>query len=472
MKERYDAVIVGAGPNGLAAAVTIAQAGRQVLLIEGAETVGGGSRSAELTLPRFIHDVCSAIHPLAVSSPYLRSLPLAEHGLEWIQPDAPLAHPLDDGTAAVLQRSPADTAAALGEPAWTDAVGRFAGRWDALVDQFMDPVRVPRRPFTLARFGLRALRSAAGFARGRLRTQQGRALFAGMAAHAFLPLTHPVTAGFGLLLGVTGHAVGWPVPRGGSQAIVDALAGHLRTLGGDIRTGWWIRSVEELPPARAVLLDVTPRQLLAMAGDRLPARYRRSLARFRYGSSVFKVDYALDGPVPWAAPACRRAGTVHLGGSFEEVVAVEAAVARGAVPERPFTLIGQQSLFDPTRAPSGKDTLWAYCHVPSGCDRDMTDAVTAQIERFAPGFTERILATHVMGPKEYEQYNPNYHAGDITGGAYDGLQLIARPALRLVPWRTPVRGLYLCSASTPPGGGVHGACGTLAARAVLRRELR
>jgi phytoene dehydrogenase-like protein len=470
----YDAVVVGAGPNGLAAAVTLARAGRSVLVVEAAETVGGGCRTAALTLPGFAHDVCSAIHPLAAASPYFRDLPLAAHGLEWVEPDVLLAHPLDDGTAGVLHRSVDDTAAGLGADGrpWQRLLGGFVDAWPALLAQFMDPLRLPRRPLALARFGVHALRPARGFARSRFDTPGARALFAGIAAHAFLPLTHPFTAGFGLLLGVTGHAVGWPLPRGGSQAIPDALTGYLSALGGTIQTGWRVRTLDELPPARAVLLDVNPAQLGAMAGDRLPAGYRRRLERFRHGPAAFKVDYALDGPVPWAAEDCRRAGTVHLGGTLEEITATEAAVAAGRVPDRPFTLVAQQSLFDPTRAPSGKHAVWAYCHVPNGCTVDMTDAVTGQIERFAPGFREQILATHVMSPADYEDYNPNYVGGDIGGGAHDGLQLLGRPVLSLNPHRTPLDGVFLCSASTRPGGGVHGACGALAARAALRSALR
>jgi phytoene dehydrogenase-like protein len=469
----YDAVVVGAGPNGLLAAVTLAREGRSVLVVETRDTVGGGSRSAELTLPGFVSDVCAAIHPLAASSPYFKALPLERHGLQWVQPELPLVHPLDDGSAGVLHRALDDTASELRADgnAWRGVVGAAVEAWPALVDQFMDPLRVPRRPISLAKVALLGIRSAKGVVQ-RFETEQARALFAGVSAHAFLPLDHPVTAAFGILLGASGHAVGWPVARGGSQAIVDALAAHFAELGGTVETGRRVRRLSELPPSRATLLDVTPGQLVAMASDRLPARYRAKLQSFRHGPAAFKVDYALDGPVPWTNEACRRAGTVHLGGTFVEVAAAEAAVKAGRVPDRPFTLVAQQSLFDPSRAPQGRHVLWSYCHAPAGCTLDLTDRVTAQIERFAPGFRDRVLAVHSMGPAQLEDYNPNYVGGDIGGGAHDGLQLLARPVLRLRPHRTPLPGVFLCSASTRPGGGVHGACGHLAARAALRAVLR
>ncbi|HVR72249.1 MAG TPA: NAD(P)/FAD-dependent oxidoreductase, partial [Vicinamibacteria bacterium] len=467
-RERYDAVVVGAGPNGLAAAVTLAGAGASVLLLEGEATVGGGARTAELTLPGFRHDVCSAIHPLGVGSPFFRGLALGEHGLEWIQPPAALAHPLDDGRALVVRQSLETTADGLGTDgaAWRELFEGPARDWGRLSADLLAPLlRFPRHPLAMLRFALPASRSAVGLARARFSSAGVRALFAGLAAHSILPLERAFTASFGLVLGTTAHAVGWPVARGGSQAIADALASLLRARGGEVLTGARVASLDDLPPARAVLLDLTPRQLLAVAGSRLGGAYRRRLERFRYGPGVFKLDVALDGPVPWAAPECAEAGTVHLGATLEEIAAGEAAVWRGEHPARPFVLIAQQSLFDATRAPAGKHTLWAYCHVPHGSREDMTEPILAQIERFASGVRARVLAVHRRGPAAFEAYNPNYVGGDISGGAQDFDQLFGRPAWRRTPYATPVPGLYICSSSTPPGGGVHGMCGYLAARA-------
>ncbi len=467
----YDAVVVGAGPNGLAAAITLARAGWSVLVFEAGKTVGGGARSAMLTLPEFVHDVCSAIHPLAMASPFFRSLPLADYGLEWIQPSAPLAHPLDDGTVVMLERPVAATAEALGIDAiaYRQLIAPLVACWDELTADLLGPLPLPpRHPLTLARFGLRAIRSAQGLIQSWFRGEHARALFAGMAGHSMLPLDRPLSAAFGLVLGAAGHAMGWPLPRGGAQKIADSLASYLHLLGGEIVTGSPVASIDELPPARAVLFDVTPRQLLHIAGRRLPAGYRRLLKRYRYGPGVFKIDWALDSPIPWTAEGCRRAGTVHLGATFEEIAASEQAVWQGEHPERPFVLLAQPSLFDPTRAPAGKHTAWAYCHVPHGSPVDMTERIEAQVERFAPGFRDCILARHTMSPAELEAYNPNYIGGDINGGVQDLWQHFARPAPRLVPYRTPARGIYICSSSTPPGGGVHGMCGYHAARAVLR----
>jgi phytoene dehydrogenase-like protein len=463
---RLDAVVVGSGPNGLAAAIELARAGRSVRVLEARDTVGGGMRSAELTLPGFVHDVCSTVHALAAGSPFLRELPLPE----LVHPPAPLAHPLDDGTAVVLERSVESTAAGLGPDgeAWTRLVGRLAGRADALMEDALGPLRVPRHPFLMAHFGLGALRSADGLARAAFDGAQARALFAGLAAHSMLPLQQTVSASFGLVLGVLAHAYGWPVVRGGSQSLADALAAHLRSLGGEIETGHRVGSLAELPPSRAVLLDVTPRQVLELAGDRLPAGYARRLGAYRYGPGAFKLDYALDGPIPWRASECARAATVHLGGTLEEIVASEATLAH----ERPFVLLAQASLFDDTRAPEGKHTVWAYCHVPNGWDGDATDAIESQIERFAPGFRDLVLARVATGPADLERYSENYVGGDINGGLQDFRQLFGRPVPRLVPYSTPVPGLYLCSSSTPPGGGVHGMCGVNAARAALARTLR
>jgi phytoene dehydrogenase-like protein len=466
----YDAVVVGSGPNGLAAAITFAQAGKSVLVLESRDTIGGGCRSAELTLPGFVHDVCSAIHPLGLGSPFFRTLPLHEHGVEWVHPPAPVAHPLDDGTAVLVERSVQETARGLGPDSgsYERLMAPLVADWDRLAPELLGPLRPPRHPIAMARFGLQAIRSARGLAEARFRGERARALFAGIAGHAILPLERRATAAIGLVLGTVAHAVGWPLPRGGSQRIADALASYLRTLGGTIATGSPVESLDALPPSRAVLLDVTPRQLLRMAGDRLRGLYRRQLEAYRYGPAAFKLDYALSGPVPWRARDCGRAATVHLGGTLAEIAASEAAVGEGGHPERPYVLLAQQSLFDPSRAPAGKHTVWAYCHVPNESTFDMADRVEAQIERFAPGFRDLVLARSVLTPARLQEHNANYVGGDINGGAQDLRQMFARPALRVVPYSTPVRGLYICSSSTPPGGGVHGMCGHHAARAALR----
>lgn len=466
----YDAVVVGSGPNGLASAITLADAGRSVLVLEGQETIGGGTRSEELTLPGFVHDVCSAIHPLGVASPFFRDLPLAQYGLEWVYPPAAVAHPFDDGSAAVLERSVDATGESLGRDAtaYRRLMGPLLDNWEGLASDLLGPLPVPpRHPFAMARFGLKAVRSARGLAESAFEGERARALFAGLAAHSILPLERPVSAAFGLVLGTVAHAVGWPMARGGSQQIADALAAHLRSLGGEIVTGTYVESLDQLPPAGATLLDVTPRQLLQIAGDRLPAGYRRALGHYRYGPGVFKLDWALDGPIPWKAPACSRAGTVHLGGTLPEIAASERAVWRGELSERPYVIVVQQTLFDPTRAPEGKHTGWAYCHVPNGSTIDMTERIEAQVERFAPGFRDLILARSVMPPAALERHDPNYIGGDINGGVQDLGQLFTRPVARINPYTTPVRGLYLCSSSTPPGGGVHGMCGYFAAQAAL-----
>jgi phytoene dehydrogenase-like protein len=465
------AVVVGAGPNGLAAAIVLARAGRAVRVLEARDTPGGGCRSDALTLPGFVHDTCSTIHALALASPFLRTLPLARHGLEFAHPAAPLAHPLDDGTAAMLERSVDATAVGLGpdERAWRRTFAPLVRDADALFAGVLAPLRLPRHPLAIARFALDAVRAADGLARSRFAGERARALFAGCAAHSMLALDTPGSAAFGVVLALAGHAVGWPVARGGSQRLADALAGHLRSLGGTIETDRPVASLDELPVGRApVLLDVAPRQFLRMAGRRLPGVYRRRLARYRHGPGVFKLDWALDGPIPWTAPEVARAGTVHLGGTLEEVAAGEAAVARGAHPERPFVLLVQASGFDPSRAPAGRHTAWAYCHVPNGSDRDMTAAIEAQVERFAPSFMRLVAARAATDSAAYERMNPNYVGGDINGGAQDLRQLFARPVARPVPYSTPLPGVYLCSSSTPPGGGVHGMCGYWAARAALR----
>jgi phytoene dehydrogenase-like protein len=467
---RDDAVVIGSGPNGLAAAIELARAGRSVLVREAAEEIGGGLRSGEVTLPGFVHDLCSAIHPMAAASPFFRSVPLEEHGLEWIEPPLPLAHPLDGGRAVVLRRSVDETASALGEDA--EAYSRIfrplVKDWPQLESSVLGPlVRIPRHPVALTRFGLDALWPAGRFARRRFEGEPARALFAGLAAHSILPLDKLASASFGLVLGVTGHAVGWPLPRGGSQAIANALGSHLQSLGGEIVTGSPVESLDELAGVETVLCDVTPRQFLKLAGDRLDGRYRRALERFRYGPGVFKLDWALSAPIPWADPDSGSAGTVHLGGTLDEIVASERTPERGETSERPFVLLAQPTSFDPSRAPNGQHIAWAYCHVPNGSTSDRTEAIERQIERFAPGFGELVLARNVMCPADLEGRNANLVGGDIAGGSNELSQLIARPALRPVPYSTPLDGVYLCSASTPPGGGVHGMCGYLAARAAL-----
>jgi phytoene dehydrogenase-like protein len=470
----YDAIVIGSGPNGLAAAITLARAGRSVLVYEAGKSVGGGVRSAALTLPGFVHDVCSAIHPLAVVSPFFRSLPLHQYGVEWVYSPVALAHPFDDGTAAVLDRSIGLTSQTLGEDAaaYRQLMAPLVASWGVLEESLLGPLRAPRHPLALLRFGLRAVRSARALAESRFSGEPARGFFAGLAAHAIMPLERLPSAAFGLLLGMLGHVVGWPLPRGGARHISEALASYLRDLGGEIRTGVPIASLDELPTARAVFCDVTPRQLLRIAGHRLPAAYRWQLQRYRYGPAAFKVDWALDGPIPWRAPACARAATVHVGGTLAEIAASERAAWEGQPSERPFVLVAQQSLFDPGRAPAGKHVAWAYCHVPNGSSFDMTERIEGQIERFAPGFRERILARSVLPPAGLERYNPNYIGGDINGGVQDLWQLFTRPTMRRVPYATPVKGLYICSSSTPPGGGVHGMCGYSAAQAALRGVLR
>jgi len=465
-----DAVVVGAGPNGLAAAVTLAQAGRSVRVIEAHQTVGGGTRTAELTLPGFRHDVCSAIHPSLLASPFFRSLELE---LDLIEPPAAVAHPLHDGTAVLVRRSLEDTAAQLGtdREAYGQLLEPFVARWEKIEDELLGPIaHLPRHPLALGRFAVAGLRSAQSIADARFETEAGRALFAGAAAHSFLPLGQRASASFGLVLLVLAHVSGWPFPRGGSQAIADALAARLLSLGGEIETGNHVSSLSELPSSRIVLADVTPRQLLSLAGDLLPNRYRRRLEGWRYGPGAFKLDYALDAPIPWRATEVAKAGTVHVGGSLAEIAESERAAWEGRHAERPFVLLAQQTLFDETRAPDGKHTAWAYCHVPNGSAFDMRERIEAQIERFAPGFRDRVLACTSRNPADLERENPNLVGGDIAGGANTLAQLVARPAPRLIPYSTPVAGLYICSASTPPGAGVHGMCGYLAARAALRRS--
>ncbi len=470
----YDAVVVGSGPNGLAAAITLAQAGRSVLVLEAEQTVGGGMRTAELTLSGFRHDICSTVHPLAVASPFLGQLPLAEHGLEWVFPPAALAHPLDNSTAIILERSIVASSDTMGHDAaaYRRLISPLVANWAKVVPEILGPLRLPRHPLALAGLGLAAVWPATVLARLAFRAEPARAVFGGLAAHSMVALDQPVTAGFGLVLAASAHTAGWPVARGGSQAITTALARYLHLLGGEVATGVRVQSVDELPPARAVLFDVTPRQLLSIAGDRLPAGYRRALERYRYGPGVFKVDWALNGPIPWKAEGCFRAATVHLGGTLAHIADAERAVWQGEHPERPYIILVQPTLFDASRAPEGKHTAWAYCHVPNGSTFDMTERIEAQIERYAPGFRDCILARHVMPPADMERHNANYIGGDINGGVQDMWQFYTRPTLRRVPYSTPAKELYLCSSSTPPGGGVHGMCGYFAARAALDSALK
>jgi len=470
----FEAVVAGAGPNGLAAAIEIARAGHSVCVLETRETIGGGARSAELTLPGFVHDVCSAIHPLAIASPFFKSLPLSQHGLQWVHPPAALAHPFDEGPPAMLYPSLESTCASLGSDghAYAKRFSPLVLNAEKLIPEILaPPVHLPRHPLLLMRFGIHALQSAQRFARRHFKGGRATALFAGLAGHSNMPLDARPTAAFGLLLGILGHAGGWPIAAGGSQKISDALGSYLSSLGGRIITGSTVKSLRELPSAQAVILDLTPRQILALAGDQLPPSYRWELHKYRYGPGVFKVDWALSSPIPWKAQECLQAGTLHIGGSAPEIISGEQIVAKGRCPERPFVLLAQQSLFDGTRAPDGKHTAWAYCHVPSGSKIDMTERIESQIERFAPGFRDCIMARHSMAPADFEKYNPNYIGGNITGGIQNLLQIMARPALRVSPYTTPVKGLFICSSSTPPGGGVHGMCGFHAARAVLANVL-
>ena len=468
--QSYDAVIIGAGPNGLAAAITLAQAGKRVLVIEARSHVGGGASSEELTLPGFTHDLGSAVHPFGVGSPFLRSLPLERHGLRWVYPPASVAHPLDDGSAAVLERSVRATGTTLGcdAAAYWRLMAPLVRNWNRISPTVVNPLSLPRHLVALARFGLPSALSVWLLARVAFRGAHARALLGGLGAHSFLALEEPFSAAPGLVLGALGHVVGWPIPAGGAQSLADALASYLRELGGEVVTDWRVEHLDELPSARAVLCDVTPQQLVRIAGDRLTTSYQRRLKRFRQGPGIFKLDYALDGPVPWTASACARAATVHVGGTLEELAESERAPYQNIHAERPYVLLAQPTLFDDQRAPQGKHIVWAYCHVPRGSTEDMTGRVEAQIERFAPGFRERIIARSTMNTVAMEAYNANLIGGDISGGLPNWRQLVTRPVVSLNPYRTPTPGLYICSSSTPPGAGVHGMCGYNAAKAALR----
>ena len=469
--KKYDAIVIGSGPNGLAAAVTMAQKKRRVVVLEAQPTIGGGARSAELTLPGFVHDVCSAIHPMAAASPFFNSLPLAEHGLEWIHPPAPLAHPLDDGTAAVLERGVDQTAATLAGDgsAYRRLMGPLVERFAALIGDTLGPLAVPRHPWLLAQFGMRAIRSASGLAKGWFQGAPARALIAGLAGHSILPLEQMLSAAVAIMLGAAGHAVGWPLPRGGSQAITDALVSYFRSLGGEVHADCRVDSLDDLPEARVYLFDTAPRNMARICGDVLSAHFRTKLNRFRHGPGIFKLDWALSGPIPWKADDCSRAATIHLGGTLEEIAASERDAWHGEHSKKPYVLLAQQSLFDTSRAPSGQHAGWAYCHVPAGSNLDMTDAIERQVERFAPGFRDCILSRSAWNTAEVERHNANYLGGDISGGVMDIWQLFTRPTARLVPYLTPNPKIFLCSASTPPGPGGHGMCGYHAALAVLRK---
>jgi phytoene dehydrogenase-like protein len=473
--QSYDAIVVGSGPNGLSAAITLVRAGRSVLVLEAKEDIGGGTRTRELTLPGFQHDVCSAIHPLGAGSPFFLTLPLEQYGLQWIYPHVSLAHPLEDGSAMLLQSSIKATAATLGcdAQAYEQVMTAFVAQWDTIIQAFLGPLRIGPllHPLALLPFGISALQPTWILAREFFRGERARALLAGLSAHSMLPLEALVSSAPGLLLAMAAHKRGWPIARGGSQRIIEALAAYFCSLGGEIVTGTPVTNIDELPSARAVLFDVTPRQLLCIAGHHLPEAYKRSLQRYRYGQGVFKIDYALDGPIPWRAQECLQSGTVHLGASLPEIAASERMIWRGEPPTRPYLLIAQQSLFDQTRAPEGKQTAWVYSHVPRASTFDMTRRIEDQIERFAPGFRDRVLARAVMGPALLEQYNSNYIGGDINGGTLDLAQFFTRPTIRIDPYTTPVKRILVCSSSTPPGGGVHGMCGYFAAQSALRGVL-
>jgi len=468
-KREYDAVVVGSGPNGLAAAILMQQNGLSVLLIEGKEKIGGGMRSAELTLPGYLHDICSAIHPLAVSSPFFQTLPLADHGLEFIYPDIAAAHPFDNGDAAILKNSIEETASQFGidQQTYIDLIQPVVNDWPSIASDALGPLHIPKHPIAMARFGLKALRSASSVA-DNFKTEKAKGLFAGMAAHCMQPLTNLSSAATALVLTSAAHLKGWPLPKGGSQQIANALASYFVSLGGKIETNTYITLLNQLPSSDAVLFDITPKQLLQIAGHKFSNIYKWQLQRYRYGMGIFKIDWALDGQIPFTNELCRQAGTMHLGNTFTEIALSERSAWNGHIAEKPFVLMAQQSLFDRSRAPEGKHTAWAYCHVPNGSTVDMIDAIEKQVERFAPGFRDRILAKHVMNSAQVEEYNPNYIGGDINGGAFDLGQLFTRPALRWSPYRTSAKGMYICSSSTPPGGGVHGMCGYHAAKRALK----
>ena len=465
----YDVIVVGAGPNGLAAAITIQRAGFSVLLVEGKDHIGGGVESAELTLPGFVHDVCSAIYPLGADSPFFNSIPLKQHGLEFIYPPVAATHPFNNGTAVSLYHSIDQTAERLLDDAnnYKKIILPFVEAWSKLRNEILAPFHFPKHPFTMLQFGLKGMSSAENLAK-RFHTKQARGLWAGMAAHSMQSFSKSITSAIGLIMLITGHCKCWPLPKGGASSITKALSSYFLSLGGKIETSFFVRSLKQLPSSKAILFDVTPRQLMQIAGENFSRVYRWQLKRFRYGPGVFKIDWALDAPIPFAAKECSQAGTIHLGNSFEEIALSEQLVSEGKHPDAPFVLLAQQSLFDTSRAPSKKQTAWAYCHVPNGSEVDMTEAIEKQVDRFAPGFRDLIIARHSFNTKQLEEHNENYIGGDISGGMMNAMQLFTRPALRFSPYRTSAKGIYICSASTPPGGGVHGMCGYHAARRALR----
>lgn len=466
----YDSVVVGSGPNGLSAAIFLAQNKHSIILCEAKDTVGGGMRSAELTLPGFIHDICSAVHPLGIGSPFFRQLPLNRYGLDWVQPILPMAHPFDDGTAAILDQSIEKSSASLqiDSDSYKKLMVPLVRNWDLIENDILGPLHFPSHPLAMTSFGYKAIRSGVGFSKHYFQGMHARGFFAGLAAHSMMPLDWPLTAAFGIILALLGHRYGWPFARQGSQKIADALAAYFLSLGGVIETNRKIDHVSQLHNIPIALFDVTPKQLLHIAGNQFPQAYQTKLKKYRYGQGIYKMDWALSHPIPWKAKECREAGTIHIGGTLEEIALSESEVWQKKHPEKPFIILAQPSLFDKTRAPEGKHTAWGYCHVPSHSTFDMSERIEAQIERFAPGFRDCILARHCMSPIEMEQYNANYVGGDINGGVQDIFQLFSRPVARIVPYSTPAKGIYICSSSTPPGGGVHGMCGYHAAKAALR----
>ncbi|NPV77183.1 MAG: NAD(P)/FAD-dependent oxidoreductase [Anaerolineae bacterium] len=469
----YDAIIVGSGPNGLAAAITLAEAGLRTLIVEGAKTIGGGTRSAELTLPGFIHDVCSAILPLTAASPFFHSFPFQKYGVEFITPPVAFAHPLDDQPAVLLEGDVAQTARNLGldTEAYQRLMGGLVSKLDQILEEFLGTFPFPPRyPWLFLQFSVKALWPATFLARSVFRGERARALFAGLSAHSIQPLEWLATSSFALVAGAIGHRYGWPLIRGGTHALTKAMAAYFIELGGELQVDLPVASLDELPKSKVYLLDVTPRQVIRIAGNRLPNRYLRQLSRYRYGPGVFKVDYAINGPIPWKDEGCKRSATLHIGGTLEEIAESERVVWKGGHPEKPFLILAQQSLFDPSRAPEGKHIVWTYCHVPNGSTFDMTERIENQIERFAPGFRDLILARQVTYPAQMEAYNPNYIGGDINGGVQDIRQLFTRPVPRIIPYSTPAEDIFICSSSTPPGGGVHGMCGRQAAMAALRSK--